>query len=410
VATEITHDDAKPHPPDRPPAVSTALTPGQGAADRAACGPAIAFGLAEVGVLRFSVRSQAITVSLATIPLVIGFYFADPSALVLAQLTGAAIALAIVRRDAPAKVALNLALLTLGSSLAIVVFRSLGTSLPDDPLDWWGVSFAATSVIALTGVVAMAVVSALSPGRAQPGALRLALLVGLVAAAVNTSLGLVGVAFLRTNPEYLWLVLAPALLAVLSYRAFAAQRDREERIEFLYDCARILARPPGASDPLVEMLSLARDKFRADAAEIMLQPSTAERRPTRTCVGPGSAVVVAAPIEEDEFAASMARLLPVDAGTRAGRPGRLRELADRLARQRNDDEITVPLRVDDEVGHADGLRSRAPSGDVRPRRRAPARDAGDAHGSRDPQLGPPRQPRRVARERHPARRCRRVLR
>ena len=131
-----------------------------------------AFALAEVGVLHFSVRSQAVTVSLAEFPLVIGFYFADPSALVLAQLVGSAVALVLVRRQTPARLAFNLALFSLSSSLAIVVFRAIAPPVLDTAVATWLAAFAATSVVVLVSAPAIAVVMSISLRQAQPGALR----------------------------------------------------------------------------------------------------------------------------------------------------------------------------------------------------------------------------------------------
>ncbi len=309
----------------------------------------VAFGLAEVVVIHFSVRSQAVTISIAEFPLVIGFYFADPSVLVLAQLAGAAVVLAVVRKQALIKLAFNLALFSLSSSLAIVVFRAIAPPVFDDLLASWVASFAGASVLTLIGAPAIALVISISLRQVQPGALGAGLLFGLIAAAVNTSLGLVTVEFLRTNPQALWLVLAPALVAILGYRAFAAQREREARVEFLYRCAGILARPSGAADPLVEMLSLARDKFRAEVAEILVGPGAGGRQPTRTSVGPGSAVEAATPIDDDRFAASMASLPTAGAGARISHPRGPHAIGERLVPRRHADEIRVPLRVDDEV-------------------------------------------------------------
>ena len=327
---------------------------------------ALAFGVAEAGVVRFSVRSQALTVSLAGIPLVVGFYLGDPSGLVLAWLAGTAIVI-LVRRESAPRSALNLALLALSGSLAIAAFRGIAAALGDDPLAWWFASFAGTGVVALVGAVAITVATALSLDAARPGGLRAVLLVGIGAAAVNTSLGLVVVVFMRSNPGLLWLTLPPAVVAILGYRAFTIQRAREARIEFLYDCAEILAGSSGATDSLVdtdslvEILSRARNEFRCDVAEILLRPSAAERRPTRTSVGPGSEVVAAVPADADEFDRRQATLPPVDPSARVPRPGRLPALANRLPPRRAIDELIVPLRVDDEVvgmlrvaGHAAG--------------------------------------------------------
>ena len=201
---------------------------------------AVAFGLAEVGILRYSARSGDITVSFTAFPLVLGFYLADPSELVLAQLAGSAVALVLVRRQTPTMLAFNLALFSLSSSLAIAVFRAIAPLTFDTGVATWPAAFAAASMAVLVSALAIAVLMSISLRQTQPGALRAGLLLGLLAAIVNTSLALLAVEFLDRNPESFWLVLAPGFVAILTYRAFAAQREREARIEFLLDKARIL--------------------------------------------------------------------------------------------------------------------------------------------------------------------------
>ncbi len=105
----------------------------------------------------------------------------------------------------------------------------------------------------------------------QPGALRTGLLFGLVAAAVNTSLapprGRSSCAGTPRNsgwssPRRWWRswATAPSPPSGSGKRASSSSTTS----------ARILDRPPDGSDPLIEVLSLTRDRLRADVAEILL--------------------------------------------------------------------------------------------------------------------------------------------
>ncbi|MCJ7712147.1 MAG: hypothetical protein MUQ32_15100, partial [Chloroflexi bacterium] len=239
----------------------------------------VAFLLAEVGVIQFSVRGQAVTLSLGDIPLVIGFYFATPSTLVLAQFLGSAIALLVLRRQPLVRLVFNIALFTLTTSLAIIVFRTLAPQLVAGLLAWWVASYAGTAVVALVSAAAIAAAIWLSARQFQALAPVVGILLGLIAAAVNTSAALVAVVFLETNPQGLWLILMPAIVVGLGYRAYADQRDRQAHIEFLYDCARILQRPSLDAETLTEMLTRTREMLHAEVAEIALSDAGGRARP-----------------------------------------------------------------------------------------------------------------------------------
>jgi PAS domain S-box-containing protein len=306
----------------------------------------LAFGLAEIGVIHLSVRRQAVTISLAEIPLVIGFYYAAPSTLVLAQLLGAAIALAVVRRQPLIKLVFNLTLFTLTTSLALIVFRAISPPTIDGLLVWWVASYAGTAVVILVSAPAIAAAISLSVGQFQPSALGAGLLVGLVAAAVNTSAALVAVVFLRTNPEDLWLVLAPAIVVGLGYRAYANQRHRQARIEFLYDCARILQRPFFDADTLTEVLVRTREMLGAEVAEIVLSDAGERARPTRAVVGQAGVLELDRDSSGEVLQKRLAMLAPGGQGVLLRRPIRDREAAARAAEAGLTDAVVVPLRGD----------------------------------------------------------------
>jgi len=332
---------------------------------------ALAFGLAEIGVIHLSVRGQAVTISLAEIPLVIGFYFAAPSTLVVTQLLGTAIALVFFRRQPLIKLVFNLALFTFTTSLAIIVFRAIAPPTLDDLLVWWVASYAGTAVVVLVSAPAIAAAISLSIRQFQPSALGAGLLVGLVAAAVNTSAALVAVVFLRTNPEELWLVLAPAIVVGLGYRAYANQRDRQARIEFLYDCARILQRPFLDADTLNEVLTRTREMLGAEVAEIVLSDADGRARPTRAVVRQAGAIELATGTSEEVLQERLALLAPGGLGVLLRRPIRDREAAARAAEAGLIDAVVVPLRGDTgvvgtlTVGNRDAFRGTFTKEDLR---------------------------------------------
>ena len=310
---------------------------------------AVAFGIAEIAVIHFSVRGQAVTVSLAEIPLVIGFYFGIPAELVLAQLAGTAVVLVLVRRQLGVKLVFNLALFTLTASLALLTFRSLAPPTLDNLLVWWLASFAGTSVVVLVSAPSIAAAISLSVRTFQPSALGAGLVFGILAAAVNTSVALLAVVFLRTNPQDLWLVFAPSVVIGLGYRAYASQRERQARVEFLYDCARVLQRSFLDGDTLEELLTLTRDRFHAEVAEIVLSPQGGPAHSTRTVVGPGADVQHAARIDDELLGERIALLGPGGTGALVRRPTTGTATLAHLASEGLRNAVIAPLRGKDGV-------------------------------------------------------------
>jgi PAS domain S-box-containing protein len=274
---------------------------------------AVVFGLAEVAVVHLMIRNQAVSVSLSEIPLVVGFYFLAPGYLVVAQFVGAGLALVLHRRQPPLKIAFNLSMFLLGSSLAILVFRAILPLGPTNLVVWWLASFMGTATVAVLSAVAISIVISLSQRRRVLAALRSGLGFGLVTAFVNTSIALVAVVFLHTEPDQLWLLGAPAAIGLLGYRSFSAQRVRQARLEFLYECIQLLQGPLLEQAMLAQLLARTRDTFRASMAEVILaRPGVPA--PSRVLVDAGN--VPRAESVSDEEAAGRRALL---AGDESGR-------------------------------------------------------------------------------------------
>src|SRR4029079_11290498 len=85
------------------------------------------FWAAEAQVIHFHFRRGAHTFSLNELPLVVGFFLANPLELVIAQAIGSAAALAINRRQPPVKLAFNIGAFALSSSVGLLVFRTVGS-------------------------------------------------------------------------------------------------------------------------------------------------------------------------------------------------------------------------------------------------------------------------------------------
>src|SRR3954447_4280076 len=83
------------------------------------------FAIAESCVVHMYINRQARTFSLSEIPLLLGLAYLSPVALVVGRLVGSALALALVRKQPPTKLAFNMSYFLLDTSLAVIVYRAV---------------------------------------------------------------------------------------------------------------------------------------------------------------------------------------------------------------------------------------------------------------------------------------------
>jgi diguanylate cyclase (GGDEF)-like protein len=254
------------------------------------------FYFSEAYVVHIQFRRDAHSFSLNEIPLVLGLFFLNPIGLVLAQGLGALLALTLIRRQSPTKLVFNLAHFLLETCVAIAVFHWLVGALGDSGPLGWVATYTATSVTTLLGVLAVFTAISLSEGKAQFDNLRQMLPLGLVVTCTNSSLALIGVTVLVANPESVWLLLVPTATLFIAYRAYTAERERHESLEFLYDSTRILNQSKQMESAVLSLLEKTRSTFRAEIAELVLFPPTEGDAALRTSLGPGAERVVMTPV------------------------------------------------------------------------------------------------------------------
>jgi diguanylate cyclase (GGDEF)-like protein len=246
---------------------------------------AVPFFLAEVYVVHLYFRKQAHTISATEIGLLLALFFASPAALLVGQLVGAGVALAVVRRQNPVKLAFNLAELSLANGLALLVFRSLVD--PGTNRVWvWVAALAAAALAHAVGHRLVTTVMALAEGRlTTPGATR-TLISSMLGALAMSSLGLLAVELLVTEPWAIVLLAGPVLACGISLRAYWRQREERERVEFLYESMRATQGAPEFGLAVGQLLVASRRLLRADYAEIVLLSPTPGEPHLRSVSGP----------------------------------------------------------------------------------------------------------------------------
>jgi diguanylate cyclase (GGDEF)-like protein len=232
---------------------------------------AVAFFLAETKVIDVHFRRESHSFSLSEIPSVIGFFLMPPTDYLAALLVGSGAALLLASRQSPLKLAFNLANYAFIAVVTLTVFRALGQFVgPPAPQDWLA-AFIAMLLGATMGAFTIATVIVLSGGAPQYQKLPEMIQFGGLVALANTSLALLAVTILWIEPVALALLAVPLITLFVAYRAYVSEREKHERLELLYQSSRILQHSPELDRALVALLDHARDMFRAELAEVLLE-------------------------------------------------------------------------------------------------------------------------------------------
>ncbi|MEY2432284.1 MAG: hypothetical protein QOC92_2009 [Acidimicrobiaceae bacterium] len=228
------------------------------------------FAIAESCVLHVHLEREARTFSLSEIPLLVGLAYLSPAALVVGRLAGSLFALAIVRRQAPIKLAFNLAYFLLDTCAAVLVYRAvLGGAAPFEPRGWLA-AVAATTTSLVIGAIAVSLVIAANEGRRMRSPLESLAGLGTITTALSTYIGLLAVCALapqRTSP---WLFVAAGAFIFTAYGAHARVRQSAARLEQLYSFSRKIAASltQGAVD--FALLEHTSNLLRVERAELIL--------------------------------------------------------------------------------------------------------------------------------------------
>jgi diguanylate cyclase (GGDEF)-like protein len=247
-------------------------------------GLAVAFFVAEAWVVHLQFRKQAHTLSLTEIGLVLGLFFASPEALLVAQVVGAGLALAVLRRQKPVKLTFNVAELALCSGVALVIFRSF-TDPGTTSIQVWGVVLLAAAAAHAVGVLLVSSVIAVAERTWSAPQLPQTLVVSLMGSLATASLGLVAVVLVENQPLAGLLLVLPAITCVLSFRAYMSQREQREHVEFLYESMRATQGAPEFGLAVGELLVAARRLLRTEYAEIILLNPTESELVLRSASG-----------------------------------------------------------------------------------------------------------------------------
>jgi diguanylate cyclase (GGDEF)-like protein len=236
----------------------------------------VMFCLTEGFAIHIRVRRGGHAISITEIPMVIALAALDPLLVVVARTVGGTAGLAFLRRQRGQKLAFNIALISLQATVAVAVFGAVarpGHGLAG-PREWLAAYAAMVAADLLAIILITAVISLYddpSEWRRLPAAMR-----GLVLVLVATSIALVGVLAVQSNPA------AAAILAVLygvvhvGYRGYVRQSQGNEQVENLYAFTSALDSSLETRTLIRVILDQVRDQLRAGAGELILPPRGSE--------------------------------------------------------------------------------------------------------------------------------------
>jgi diguanylate cyclase (GGDEF)-like protein len=260
--------------------------------------------VAEVCVVHIAFRRSAHSFSLADIPIVFGLVFATGSQLVFGVLAGSVIVYA-ARRQAAIKLCFNVAQLWLVLCVAVAVVRAIA---PDGGLgpQMWLALYTATIVTGVLTILCIASAIAISEGGLRSGMLSQMFAMDGIVTVTNTSLAIGAAVAISADPRVAPVLAVPPIIVFATYRAYVSERQRLEKLEFLYEANRTLSQSPEVAEALEGLLSRSLEAFSAELAEVLL--FGADGMPLRTTLGPGKHRALMEPGDRD-VALALAQLV-----------------------------------------------------------------------------------------------------
>ncbi len=277
---------------------------------------AVGFVFGELCVVHLEFRRSAHSFSLGDLPFIFGLAFASGDGLVLGALVGTGLVWAFHRRLPLIKLVFNLAQLSLAASLAVVIAHA--TAVPSDalaPATWLGLYAAILASSGLT-ILCIAGAIAITEGGLRLRTLSQMLAMGGAVSVTNSSIAIAAALVVATDARAVPVLLVPALMLFAAYRAYISERQRHEKLEFLYEANRTLSRSPEVAEAIEGLLARSLEAFRSEVAEVLL--FGADGTPLRTTHGPGATRVTMQPADReiaDELAALVDEETPVVALT-----------------------------------------------------------------------------------------------
>ena len=218
---------------------------------------------------------------LALVPLAVGLVYADPAALVVARMGGAAAALVVMRHRRLGEFAYEVAVHGAQTIAAIVVFRLILGGV--DPVGVRGACALFGGLLASYAVAAGALILTVAlVGRAWPGRKAVIAIArsGQAAALLNAAIGIGLALMLWEYPHVALLLTAIGAACYVSNRIYTGVTHRHRQLQTHFEFVSSLVRSSDLNEITSSVLESARGLLRADDAILLLR-SVDENEPAR---------------------------------------------------------------------------------------------------------------------------------
>ena len=229
----------------------------------------IAFAAAERLVVHVHFRRSAHSMSLGEIPFVFALVFAGGAPAILAGAIGRILVLALHRKLPVIRLAFNFGVFLLGNCIAVLVFHAVAGAATEITPGVWAAGILATVANSLTAVLLISAAVSVSEGQLSIGQVARSLRTDVAVVVANTSVGLCAATIVYEDWRTAILMAIPVAGTFISFRAYVSERQRHQRVEFLYRAAQALSRSSEIGPALEALLVEALDAFRAEVAEIV---------------------------------------------------------------------------------------------------------------------------------------------
>jgi diguanylate cyclase (GGDEF)-like protein len=246
------------------------------------------------------------------------------------------------RGQSPTRLFFNLAQFGLTATLATITLHALAPAPAEIGPAVWGATFVAVLVSSATGALLVFCAIGLSEGAIPSRKLAGMLGADLLVALTNTSVALAGATVVAHDLTAGWLLLPPAAVLLLAYRAWVSERAKHQSLEFLYGVTRSLSRGGELEAELLDLLRRTRSSFRVRTAELVVLPGP-DVGALRTARGPDGHEEVMVPVAH-AAAGALRAAVEHDGAVRVERDRCAAELRQYLTERGIEQALLAPVR------------------------------------------------------------------
>jgi hypothetical protein len=239
---------------------------------------AAGFAVTDRFVVHAHVRGSAHSLSLSEIPLVLGLLLADPSDVTVAAVVGPALVLVCTRGHGLTRLTFNIAQYALTAALATVILHALVPTADVMGPSVWLATLVAVFVSSTAAAVLVFCAIGLYEGGIASRRLGGMMGVDLGVSLTNACVALAGATIVANDLAAAWLLVPPATMLLIGYRAYSSERAKHRSLEFLYGVTRSLSNGNDLEPELLDLMRRTRTSFRRLAGRPRRGHGRRERR------------------------------------------------------------------------------------------------------------------------------------